>query len=181
MSLSPAHRPDAGVLPVSEPTAGPPSLRPLAMPSDASEDLPGQGPWEREPSADEHVRFRTLFEDLVRRQPTLQGQQWQLRTCLTALQRLTQAVVRALTSDASPRCAQHRRLREVLQDLEAVQAWLLSVEVLLERTGEITWPQAVERLCGELVGELAPDPHSFSRLQLNRWLELPATEDHEPL
>ena len=150
------------------------------MPSDAFQEFSGQDPWEREPSADEQVRFQQLFGDLMRRQPSLKGQQQQLWVCLQALQSLTQSVVRALASDAPRSSRQGQQRQEVLQDLRSLQAWLLSVEVLLERTGEVNWLQAVERLAQELVGELAPDPGSLRRLQLNQLLDLSSGGDCEP-
>ena len=100
------------------------------MPSDAFQEFSGQDPWEREPSADEQVRFQQLFGDLMRRQPSLKGQQQQLWVCLQALQSLTQSVVRALASDAPRSSRQGQQRRVVLQDLRSLQAWLLSVEVL---------------------------------------------------
>jgi hypothetical protein len=87
------------------------------------------------------------------------------------MQSLTKAVVEQL---ASKPASLERRIMgrpQVLSDLRVLQAWLLSVEVLLERTGQVEWPPMVERLARELVGELAPDPHDARRWQLNQLLE----------
>jgi hypothetical protein len=109
-------------------------------------DFAGQEPWEQGPSAAEQMRFQQMHDRLLRRRGGLRGQQEQLWACVQAMQ-------------------------WVLRDLRVLQAWLLSVEVLLERTGEVEWPPMVERLARELVGELAPDPHDAQRWQLNQLLE----------
>jgi len=87
------------------------------------------------------------------------------------MQSLTAAVVQQLASEPSSLTRQTIGRRQVLSDLRVLQAWLLSVELLLQRTGEVEWPQAVERLAQELVGELAPDPQGERRLRLNQLLE----------
>jgi len=131
----------------------------------------GQEPGDQQPSAEEQARFERLHDDLLRQHATLQGQQRQLWVCVQAIQNLTTAVVQALASEQP---ALQRRLvvrRQVLNELRALQDWLLSVELLLERTGQVDWPEAVERLALELVGELAPDPRCERRLRLNQLLE----------
>lgn len=140
------------------------------MTSDAW-DVSGQEPWDQEPSAEEQARFEQMHDALLRGQGSLRGQQQQMWACIQAMQSLTTAVVHALASE--PPSLQQRipGRRQVLNELRALQAWLISVELLLERTGEVEWPQAVERLAQELVGELAPDPHCERRLQLNQLLE----------
>ena len=147
-----------------------PWLRRLPMTSDARE-FSGQDPWEQEPSPEEQERFERIHDGLLRRQDSLRGQQQQLWACLQAMQSLTAAVVQHLASEPSSLARQTFGRRQVLSDLRALQAWLLSVELLLQRTGEVEWPQAVERLAQELVGELAPDPHGEQRMRLNQLLE----------
>jgi hypothetical protein len=134
-------------------------------------DFAGQEPWEQEPSAEEQARFDRLHDGLLRRRGSLRGQQEQLWACIQAMQSLATAVVQQLASE--PPSLERRILgrQQVLSDLRVLQAWLLSVEVLLERTGEVEWPPMVERLARELVGELAPDPHDAQRWQLNQLLE----------
>jgi hypothetical protein len=134
-------------------------------------DFAGQEPWEQEPSAEEQARFDRLHDGLLRRRGSLRGQQEQLWACIQAMQSLATAVVQQLASE--PPSLERRILgrQQVLSDLRVLQAWLLSVEVLLERTGEVEWPPMVEHLARELVGELAPDPHDARRWQLNQVLE----------
>ena len=134
-------------------------------------DFAGQDPWEQEPSAEEQARFDRLHDGLLRRRGSLRGQQEQLWACIQAMQSLATAVVQQLASE--PPSLERRILgrQQVLSDLRVLQAWLLSVEVLLERTGEVEWPPMVEHLARELVGELAPDPPDARRWQLNQVLE----------
>lgn len=134
-------------------------------------DFAEQDPWEQGPSAEEQARFDRLHDGLLRRRGSLRGQQEQLWACIQAMQSLTTAVVQQLASE--PTSLERRIIgrQQVLSDLRVLQAWLLSVEVLLERTGEVEWPPMVEHLARELVGELAPDPHDARRWQLNQVLE----------
>jgi hypothetical protein len=134
-------------------------------------DFAGQDPWEQEPSAEELARFDRVHDGLLRRRGSLRGQQEQLWACVQAMQSLTKAVVEQLASE--PPSLERRIMGrpQVLNDLRVLQAWLLSVEVLLERTGQVEWPPMVERLARELVGELAPDPHDERRWQLNQLLD----------
>jgi hypothetical protein len=134
-------------------------------------DFAGQDPWEQEPSAEEQARFDRLHDGLLRRRGSLRGQQEQLWACIQAMQSLATAVVEQLAGELPSMERQSVGRQWVLRDLRVLQAWLLSVEVLLERTGEVEWPPMVERLARELVGELAPDPHDAQRWQLNQLLE----------
>jgi hypothetical protein len=134
-------------------------------------DFAGQEPWEQEPSAEEQARFDRLHDGLLRRRGSLRGQQEQLWACIQAMQSLATAVVEQLAGELPSMERQSVGRQWVLRDLRVLQAWLLSVEVLLERTGEVEWPPMVERLARELVGELAPDPHDAQRWQLNQLLE----------
>ncbi|QPN65620.1 hypothetical protein [Synechococcus sp. CBW1006] len=134
-------------------------------------DAAGQDPWEQGPSAVEQMRFQRMHDGLLRRRGSLRGQQEQLWACLQSMQSLTTAVVHQLAGELPSVERQSMGRQRVLRDLRVLQAWLLSVEVLLERTDEVEWPQMVERLARELVGELAPDPHEAQRWQLNELLE----------
>jgi hypothetical protein len=117
------------------------------------------------------MRFERLHDGLLRRSGSLSGQQAQLWACFKAMQSLTTAVVQQLAGEPPSLQGQINGRYQVLNDLQVLQAWLLSVEVLLERTGEVEWPQLIEQLAQELVGELAPDPHGEQRWQLNQLLE----------
>jgi hypothetical protein len=134
-------------------------------------DFAGQEPWEQGPSAAEQMRFQQMHDRLLRRRGGLRGQQEQLWACVQAMQSLTSTVVEQLAGELPFMERQSVGRQWVLRDLRVLQAWLLSVEVLLERTGEVEWPPMVERLARELVGELAPDPHDAQRWQLNQLLE----------
>lgn len=140
--------------------------------SSGAREWSGQEPWDQPPSAEEQARFERLHDALLRGQNSLGGQQRQLWACIQAMQSLMAAVVQALAQQPASLQQSPLERRQLINELRALQAWLLSVEVLLERTGEVVWPEAVERLARELVGELAPDPGCERRLQLNQLLEL---------
>jgi hypothetical protein len=140
-------------------------------------DFSEQDPWDQGPSAEEQARFERMHDGLLRRQGRLRGQQEQLWACIQAMQSLTSTVVHQLASE--PPSLERRIIgrKQILSDLRALQALLLSVEVLMERTGEVEWPPMVEHLAQELVGELAPDPQGEQRLQLNQLLEHSRSRD----
>ena len=58
----------------------------------------------------------------------------------------------------------------VVAELENVNAYLFSVEALLERIFTVKLPDSVECKFREIAGELAPDPLNPDRLRLNRLL-----------
>lgn len=134
-------------------------------------DFSEQDPWDQQPSADEQARFEQVHDALLRGQGSLRGQQQQLWVCIQAMQSLTTAVVQDLASDPPSLRGRLIARQQVLNQLRALQAWLVSVEVLLERTGDVEWPPAVEKLAQELIGELAPDPQCERRLRLNLLIE----------
>ena len=121
-------------------------------------------PGELGPSDQEQQRFRRLHDELLRNQPNLRGQQQQLWTCMQAMKSLTSAVIEQLATE------EDQLDWQLISDLSALQALQQSVEVLLEKTGEISCPDWVEAHAEELVGELAPDPLSDRRLWLNQLL-----------
>ena len=138
--------------------------------SSGAQEWSGQEPWDQPPSAEEQARFERLHDALRRGQNSLGGQERQLWACIQAMQSLTAAVLQALAQQPVSLQQSLVERRQLLNVLRALQAWLLSVEVLLECTGEVVWPEAVERLARELVGELAPDPCCERLLQLNELL-----------
>ena len=140
------------------------------MTSDARE-FSGQDPSEQQPSPEGQDRFERLLDGLLRPQDSLRGQQQQLWACLQSMKSLTAAVVQQLASEPLSLAWQTIGHRQVLSDLMALQAWLLSLELLLQRTGEVGWPHAGQRLAQQLVGPLAPDPYGEQWMRLNQLLE----------
>ena len=59
-------------------------------------------------------------------------------------------------------------INEALNELENVNAYLYSIEALMERIFEIKLPQNIELKFKEISKELAPDPLNVDRLILNR-------------
>ena len=61
-------------------------------------------------------------------------------------------------------------LQQALGELENINAYLFSIEVLMEKIFDVKVPETVEDKFRELAGELAPDPLNPDRLRLNRLL-----------
>jgi len=99
------------------------------MTSDARE-YSGQDPSEQQPSPEGQDRFERLLDGLLRPQDSLRGQQQQLWACLQSMKSLTAAVVQQLASEPLSLAWQTIGHRQVLSDLRALQAWLLSLELL---------------------------------------------------
>ena len=59
---------------------------------------------------------------------------------------------------------------EAIDELENVNAYLYSIEALMERIFDVKVPEEVEDKFREVAGELAPDPLNIDRLRLNRLL-----------
>ena len=59
-------------------------------------------------------------------------------------------------------------IAETLDFLESVNAYLYSIEALMERIFEIKLPNNIESKFKEIANEIAPDPLNVDRLILNR-------------
>ena len=59
-------------------------------------------------------------------------------------------------------------ITEALDELESVNAYLYSIEALMERIFDIKIPDNIESKFKEIANELAPDPLNMDRLILNR-------------
>ena len=59
-------------------------------------------------------------------------------------------------------------ITEALDELECVNAYLYSIEALMERIFDTKFPNYVELTFKEIANELAPDPLNVDRLILNR-------------
>jgi len=60
--------------------------------------------------------------------------------------------------------------KQVISDLENINAHLYSIEALMERIFDVKVPDEIEDTFREVAGELAPDPLNIDRLKLNRLL-----------
>ena len=59
-------------------------------------------------------------------------------------------------------------ITEALDELESVNAYLYSIEALMERIFDIKFSNNIESKFKEIANELAPDPLNMDRLILNR-------------
>ena len=59
-------------------------------------------------------------------------------------------------------------ITEALDELESVNAYLYSIEALMERIFDTRIPNNIESKFKEIANELAPDPLNVDRLILNR-------------
>jgi len=59
-------------------------------------------------------------------------------------------------------------ITEALDEIESVNAYLYSIEALMERIFDIKIPNNIESKFKEVANELAPDPLNMDRLILNR-------------
>ena len=62
----------------------------------------------------------------------------------------------------------NREITEALDELESVNAYLYSVEALMERIFDTKISDNIESKFKEIANELAPDPLNMDRLILNR-------------
>ena len=60
------------------------------------------------------------------------------------------------------------QLNESINELENINAYLFSIEALMEKIFEIKVPDNIEAKFREIAGELAPDPLNIDRIILNR-------------
>ena len=61
-----------------------------------------------------------------------------------------------------------KEITESLEELESVNAYLYSIEALMERVFDTKIPKNIESKFKEIANELAPDPLNMDRLSLNR-------------
>lgn len=125
-------------------------------------------------------RFYREHDRLIREYPTLRHQQELIWTSLQSFRTLAVRVleelhqeegVKAVDLDNSASANEEMAKRHtVVAELENINAYLFSVEALLERIFTIKLPDSVECKFREVAGELAPDPLNSDRLRLNRLL-----------
>ena len=77
---------------------------------------------------------------------------------------------RELKEDITPdeKHISNNEIAEVLDELESVNAYLYSIEALMERIFDINISNNIESKFKEISNELAPDPLNMDRLILNR-------------
>ena len=124
-------------------------------------------------------RFYKEHDRLIREFPTFKQQQelnWaSIQSFRTLCNKVTDDLQRELSERES---SQDRSLEEkhisdteiteALDELESVNAYLYSIEALMERIFDIKISDNIESKFKEIANELAPDPLNMDRLILNR-------------
>ena len=124
-------------------------------------------------------RFYKEHDRLIREFPTFKQQQelnWaSIQSFRTLCTKVTEELQKQLSekqlnqnSSLDDRHIPDREITEALNELENVNAYLYSIEALMERIFDTRVSKNVELKFKEISKELAPDPLNIDRLILNR-------------
>ena len=124
-------------------------------------------------------RFYREHDRLIREFPTFKQQQelnWaSIQSFRTLCTRVTDELQRELSERESNKDISPKEIRisdteitEALDELESVNAYLYSIEALMERIFDTKISNNIESKFKEIAKELAPDPLNMDRLILNR-------------
>jgi Asp-tRNA(Asn)/Glu-tRNA(Gln) amidotransferase B subunit len=124
-------------------------------------------------------RFYKEHDRLIREFPTFKQQQelnWaSIQSFRTLCTKITYELQRELSEresneDISPedKHISETEITEALDEIEGVNAYLYSIEALMERIFETKISNNIESKFKEIAKELAPDPLNMDRLILNR-------------
>ena len=124
-------------------------------------------------------RFYKEHDRLIREFPTFKQQQelnWaSIQSFRTLCNKVTHEFQRELSeresnADITPeeKNISDTEITEALDELESVNAYLYSIEALMERIFETKISNKIESKFREIANELAPDPLNMDRLILNR-------------
>ena len=124
-------------------------------------------------------RFYTEHDRLIREFPTFKQQQelnWaSIQSFRTLCTKITDELQRELSEresneDISPeeKHISNTEITEALDELESVNAYLYSIEALMERIFDAKISSNIESKFKEIADQLAPDPLNMDRLILNR-------------
>ena len=119
-------------------------------------------------------RFYKEHDRLIREFPTFKQQQelnWaSIQSFRTLCSKVTDELQRQSNEDISPE-EKHisvEDITEALDELESVNAYLYSIEALMERIFDTKISRNIESKFKEIADELAPDPLNVDRIILNR-------------
>ena len=129
-------------------------------------------------------RFYREHDRLIREFPTLRQQQeinWAaLQSFRTLCGRVLEDLQKEISANSSNKAEENVQSKtidkkdkftpQVIADLENINAYLYSIEALMERVFDVKVPEEFENKFREIAGELAPDPLNIDRLRLNRLL-----------
>ena len=124
-------------------------------------------------------RFYKEHDRLVREFPTFKQQQelnWaSIQSFRTLCSKVTNELQKQLTERESNQDIKLEEkhisvedITEALDELESVNAYLYSIEALMERIFDVKISNNIESKFKEIANELAPDPLNMDRLILNR-------------
>ena len=124
-------------------------------------------------------RFYKEHDRLIREFPTFKQQQELNWASIQSFRTLCSKVTNELQIQLSERESDENlsseenyisnvEITEALDELESVNAYLYSIEALMERIFDIKIPNKIECNFKEIAKELAPDPLNVDRLILNR-------------
>ena len=124
-------------------------------------------------------RFYREHDRLIREFPTFKQQQELNWTSIQSFRTLCTKVTNELQRQLSEResnldiCKEGKHIsdidiNEALDELESVNAYLFSIEALMERIFDTKLKTNIESKFKEIANELAPDPLNVDRLILNR-------------
>ena len=124
-------------------------------------------------------RFYKEHDRLIREFPTFKQQQelnWaSIQSFRTLCTKITEELQRELSERSSnedinqeEKLISDIQINEALDELESVNAYLYSIEALMERIFDLKISNNIESKFKEIANELAPDPLNMDRLILNR-------------
>ena len=124
-------------------------------------------------------RFYKEHDRLIREFPTFKQQQelnWaSIQSFRTLCSKVTNELQRQLTEresneeiNSEEKHIPYIEITEALDELESVNAFLYSIEALMERIFDTKISNNIESKFKEIANELAPDPLNMDRLILNR-------------
>ena len=124
-------------------------------------------------------RFYKEHDRLIREFPTFKQQQELNWTSIQSFRTLCSKVIDELQRQLSERESNENisseekhiseiEITEALDELESVNAYLYSIEALMERIFDTKISNNIELKFKEIANELAPDPLNVDRLILNR-------------
>ena len=124
-------------------------------------------------------RFYKEHDRLIREFPTFKQQQELIWASIQSFRSLCTKVTDELQRELSERqsnedtCLKEKHISdkeitESLDELESVNAYLYSIEALMERIFDTKISNNIESKFKEIANELAPDPLNMDRLILNR-------------
>ena len=123
-------------------------------------------------------RFYREHDRLIREFPSLKQQQelnWaSIQSFRTLCGRVTEDLEKKLEElnaqklDSDLDELNNNEIEETLGELENINAYLYSIEALMERIFDVKVSDRVEAKFKEIAGEIAPDPLNIDRLILNR-------------